>query len=897
MEVELYWQAFNDIGQIVTEPVRANEAVANVFLEPALAATANGGFTMAWAAFDSVNQTEILATRAFHLATRPVQFWIDAADEDLSADAYLVIEGVPTGVGFAAATRQGNGRWQLPLSTMSPSENTYEISLNMVASDPTTEPMDLTVRVTREFSADAIASAQFIVGSDDTAVLDGRFSFASGSTVEFIGAAGFDTVILDVPHDHVQVTPLEADRFAWANAPNSATVVFADIEWLRFPDITLPIDFFTDVSSDRFEYALDEDRTLFVDSTDGVLREDAIGEDFDTGTAVVLPPAHGTLTLGRRGDLTYVPAADFAGTDSFRFDTRNISFRDGLPPTHNGGTFHGRLDVGFPRLDFADMRIEPTVGQTYRISLTLDSLFTQNAELELGLIDGAALTPNGQTSSNLPSTEDLALTFEFVRGPNDRGIEFRPIAIGQNAEIELSFSAVQITHVETGNVVANSAVLDGRDRIVTLVVNGIADPPIVEAVSPLGQVDERLAIPITVGLQDLDGSEHLRIFVTDLPPNATISDGQRSFPAAGEAETTVENSTENFIEVTDWDLSRLTLVSTQPGDFVFSIEAISAEDTGDEATTILPVVAYVEPAQSEPNVDTTSLAIVPDADLLPKLDQGPLRMPSSTLVELGELVELGGPGDTPVIPSVTMTTSQVRVHASFSQGARPTERHPEHDRERHSKQALERNDLSADSEEKPAAATAKAPPVAVLPTPPVLTQTNSQQAPEQNAHEPAESQTAGQADAVPPVRTQASYSQRTHGLALHRQSPPQSSPRETVSSERNSKQPIVEFVFADSATTAEFLPTGLWEHVDDIVDDLQESSPTTQVIAGTAVIVATGFSALQVTWLIRGSIVLANASAAPSWLFVDPLPVLNSFRQTPSKNRCRESLAEIAKSS
>ena len=76
-------------------------------------------------------------------------------------------------------------------------------------------------------------------------------------------------------------------------------------------------------------YGVNEDGTLIVSALDGVLANDA-DADFDplVVTNVVSGPANGILTLNTDGSFTYVPFADFNGTDAFEYQ-----ISDG-----NGGT-------------------------------------------------------------------------------------------------------------------------------------------------------------------------------------------------------------------------------------------------------------------------------------------------------------------------------------------------------------------------------------------------------------------------------------------------------------------------------------------------------------------------------------------------------------------------------
>jgi VCBS repeat-containing protein len=70
-------------------------------------------------------------------------------------------------------------------------------------------------------------------------------------------------------------------------------------------------------------YSIDEDDQLFVPANLGVLANDTDPEG-DTLTAIkVTNPSHGQLSFGSNGFFTYVPSANFSGTDSFIYKARD----------------------------------------------------------------------------------------------------------------------------------------------------------------------------------------------------------------------------------------------------------------------------------------------------------------------------------------------------------------------------------------------------------------------------------------------------------------------------------------------------------------------------------------------------------------------------------------------
>ncbi len=66
-------------------------------------------------------------------------------------------------------------------------------------------------------------------------------------------------------------------------------------------------------------YSVSEDGTLTITAASGVLANDSDAEDDSLSAVRVTGPAHGDLTLNSDGSFTYVPAADYFGSDSFMY--------------------------------------------------------------------------------------------------------------------------------------------------------------------------------------------------------------------------------------------------------------------------------------------------------------------------------------------------------------------------------------------------------------------------------------------------------------------------------------------------------------------------------------------------------------------------------------------------
>ncbi|QDS87348.1 hypothetical protein EC9_15260 [Rosistilla ulvae] len=68
----------------------------------------------------------------------------------------------------------------------------------------------------------------------------------------------------------------------------------------------------------------------------------------------------------------------------------------------------------------------------------------------------------------------------------------------------------------------------------------------------------------------------------------------------------------------------------------------------------------------------------------------------------------------------------------------------------------------------------------------------------------------------------------------------------------------------------------LFAQIDTVQQEVVEDAESIELVAGSAVVLATGMSIAQVAWLLRGSVLLTKLmSSMPIWVSFDPLPVLS----------------------
>jgi VCBS repeat-containing protein len=95
--------------------------------------------------------------------------------------------------------------------------------------------------------------------------------------------------------------------------------------------VTLTIHPVADAPEARDDaYAVDEDGTLTLDAASGVLANDTDADQDPIQAILVNAPAHGSLALNADGSLTYTPAADYNGADSFQYRVNDGTLDSGI---------------------------------------------------------------------------------------------------------------------------------------------------------------------------------------------------------------------------------------------------------------------------------------------------------------------------------------------------------------------------------------------------------------------------------------------------------------------------------------------------------------------------------------------------------------------------------------
>ena len=146
--------------------------------------------------------------------------------------------------------------------------------------------------------------------------------------------------------------------------------------------------------------------------------------------------------------------------------------------------------------------------------------------------------------------------------------------------------------------------LGGTDtQIVRIDVAAVIDKPIVTVQDANGDEDTPIALNLSAGLADTDGSEILlSLMVKDIPVGATLSDGNSDF-------TATTGNTE--VDIRGWDQSALTITPPANSDVGFRL-TVTAEakevSNGDTETTDGTIAVTVNAIADAPNLDLDAAA-------------------------------------------------------------------------------------------------------------------------------------------------------------------------------------------------------------------------------------------------------------------------------------------------
>jgi VCBS repeat-containing protein len=187
---------------------------------------------------------------------------------------------------------------------------TATITVNAVADAPVAQPDTyatpqdtlLSVAVSGVLTNDSDADGDSITASVVDLPAHGTLTLNSNGSFEYQPTAGYNG------YDVFTYVATDGDL---QSETTTVTIAVGNVN-------TAPV-----ANADSYEVAEDDELVI---AAPGVLGNDVDAQDDALTASVVVPPAHGTLTLNPNGSFTYVPANNYNGPDSFTYKANDGEF-------------------------------------------------------------------------------------------------------------------------------------------------------------------------------------------------------------------------------------------------------------------------------------------------------------------------------------------------------------------------------------------------------------------------------------------------------------------------------------------------------------------------------------------------------------------------------------------
>lgn len=282
-------------------------------------------------------------------------------------------------------------------------------------------------------------------------------------------------------------------------------------------------------------YATDENTPLVIDIP-GVLANDSDLEGDPLSAVLVNGPAHGTVSLAADGSFTYVPAANFSGSDSFTYQASDGSLQS--DETTVSITVNSAPDV-------------PVSGSD-AYSTGEDVVLTASAAMGVLANDFDPL--------------DTPLTAELIDGPANGTLTLNP-------DGSFTYSPFANYHgTDSFTYVANNGLTTGPVMTATIVVQSLNDAPVAVNddfnADASGSVNAAAATGVLVNDSDIDG-DSLVVTLVRGPSHGSVSlnsDGSFSYSANAGYVGTDSFKYQLFDGMANSNVATVTLHIGQPGE-------------------------------------------------------------------------------------------------------------------------------------------------------------------------------------------------------------------------------------------------------------------------------------------------------------------------------------------
>jgi VCBS repeat-containing protein len=231
-------------------------------------------------------------------------------------------------------------------------------------------------------------------------------------------------------------------------------------------------------------YAVDEDDTLT--ASVGVLANDSDLEGDELTAVLASAPQHGSLAFNADGTFTYVPTANFNGTDSFTYKASD-----------------GRADSNVASVTL-------TVNPVNDAPVAQDDAYTMD--------ENGRLAPTTSLLAIASDVDGDPLTAVLVTGPSNGVLELRPDGMFTYVP-EAGF-----TGTDSFAYKASDGQADSNVATITMTVNSVNEAPVAQVDGYAMNQDNVLADSVGVLANDTDpNGDWLTAVLVDGPANGTLT--------------------------------------------------------------------------------------------------------------------------------------------------------------------------------------------------------------------------------------------------------------------------------------------------------------------------------------------------------------------------------------
>jgi hypothetical protein len=882
-------------------------------------------YAVAWPHRLLTDTTSSVSSRKARLATTPLEIALpsDVLAAIDASTAIVRIAGIPTSAELTAGSLAADGNWYLPLEQLA--------GLQLVGDGPWSASLWKIELLDTQSTAVLYSEEAWVTTRGDDIISP------LASTFAYYGGEGNDTFVVPFRRDELELIRLDEASLELRETDSELALwQLNGFERVRFSDISLPIEWLLHELEipDSPTYLTTEDTSLTISPSDGLLGYQVQPFPFRSTAYLIEGAQHGELSLSTSGSFVYTPSENWHGSDTWAFDTRSMIFHGAVEADRNGDYFVADHVAGLPTMDFSALPNDLQDGHAYTVTLDITEFEGDDVAFQFALIGGNSLIAAELGATEITSGTTGTLTFHFVKQPSHAGFTFYSTASSTESIGRLRFTNFIVADTTVGEIIVNSSIPDYWPRHATITTDAIADVPVASIEALVGATHDPIDVIASAELVDRDGSEQLRLELMGLPSGASITDGVHSATSTDAAVP---------IDITQWNATQLQieLPADFRGTFELTLHATAIELSNSHAATYsqsaLIAPEYDDPPVDDPPVDDPPVDAPPVDNPGEGSESGPTFPgilatmfassggPSSTEGgmeflatgygagwDFGDLAAMVDGLDYGIFSAIDGIWNAWGQGGSFgaNSAASPLNTSPE-------------NSANESPSEGAATPGGESPlesgvgedsgddgggdengPVAV----PLIADSASD-----NGDAMTASESSGIGDLVTSAVDEDERLAAPSGLT-----PSEESRRSLVDAamtmpgtiEPHSRDVVAPAVGAAETQTyivngnirvpAIFAADALWREVDDVTHGLETTPVAANVAVGSAVIVASGFSAAQVLWLLRGSVLATKLmSSMPVWIAFDPLPVLDAQTARRGKRKhplANESLADIASS-